>query len=98
MCRTLRSNGVPPAYVDQIDVRYRLPDEFWKLILVLFTDPPSHAHGGRPRRDDRACMEGILYVLKTGIPWWAASRCFGPDTTLHDRFQEWAKAGVFDRL
>jgi transposase len=43
-------------------------------------------------------MEGILDVLKTGIPWRAIPRCFGPGTTLHDRFQEWAKAGVFDRL
>ena len=43
-------------------------------------------------------MEGILYVLKTGIPWRAVPRCFGPGTTLHDRFQEWAEAGVFDRV
>ena len=43
-------------------------------------------------------MEGILYVLKTGIPWRAIPRCFGPGTTLHDRFPEWAKAGLFDRL
>lgn len=43
-------------------------------------------------------MEGILYVLKTGIPWRALPRCFDPATTLHDRFQEWTKAGVFDRL
>jgi putative transposase len=43
-------------------------------------------------------MEGILYVLKTGIPWRALPRCFGPATTLHDWFQEWAAEGVFDRL
>jgi putative transposase len=43
-------------------------------------------------------MEGVLYVLKTGIPWRALPRCFGPATTLHDRFQEWAAARVFDRL
>ena len=89
---------MPPAYGGQIDVRYHLSDELWKLIRVLLPDPPSHAHGGRPRREDRTCREGILYVLKTGIPWRAVPRCFGPGTTLHDRFQEWAKAGVFDRL
>ncbi len=43
-------------------------------------------------------MEGILYVLRTGIPWRALPRCFGPATTVHDRFQEWSRAGVFDRL
>ena len=57
-----------PANADQIDARYRLPDELWTLILALLPESPSHAKGGRPRREDRACMEGILYVLKTGIP------------------------------
>lgn len=85
-------------YVSQIDPRYRLPDELWALILPLLPERPPRSRGGRPRRDDRQCMEGILYVLKTCIPWRALPRCFGPATTLHDRFQEWARAGVFDRL
>jgi putative transposase len=85
-------------YVHQIDARYRLSDELWILILPLLPERPPPPRGGRPRRDDRQCMEGILNVLRTSIPWRALPRCFGPATTLHDRFQEWACAGVFDRL
>jgi len=87
-----------PLYVSQIDPRYRLTDELWALILPLLPERSLRSRGGRPRRDDRQCMEGVLYVLKTSIPWRALPRCFGPATTLHDRFQEWARAGVFDRL
>jgi putative transposase len=43
-------------------------------------------------------MEAILYVLITGIQWRALSRCYGPATTAHGRFQEWAQDGVFERL
>jgi putative transposase len=43
-------------------------------------------------------MEAILFVLLTGIPWRALPRCYGAATTAHDRFQEWAEAGVFEEL
>jgi transposase len=55
--------------------------------------------GGRPRKDDRVCMEAIFYVLRTGCQWKAldATR-FCPGSTAHDRFQEWVEAGVFQDL
>ena len=43
-------------------------------------------------------MEGILYVLLTGIPWRLLPPQFGPPSTLFDRFQQWSTAGVFERL
>jgi transposase len=43
-------------------------------------------------------MEGILYVLLSGIPWRLLPPQFGPPSTLFDRFQQWSAAGVFTRL
>lgn len=81
-----------------IERRFRLPDPLWEQIqLLLPTHSPSPL-GGRPRADDRRCMEAILYVLITGIQWRGLPRCYGPATTAHDRFQEWARAGIFECL
>lgn len=88
----------PVSYADLIEARFRLPDELWTLVRPLLPPTSRHPRGGRPRRDDRQCMEGILYLLTTGIQWRALPRCFGPVTTLHDRFQEWTRAGVFEKL
>ena len=46
-----------------------LTDSQWNLIKDLFEDPDPSPLGGRPRVDPRACLEGILWILKTGAPW-----------------------------
>jgi putative transposase len=52
--------------------------------------------GGRPRKPDRVCADGIFYVLRTGCQWKALDDTgICPGSTAHDRFQEWVKAGVF---
>ena len=44
-------------------------DELWAVIAPLLPKEPPKPKGGRPRVDDRAALTGILFVLKTGIPW-----------------------------
>jgi len=80
---------------------YQVSDALWAKIQPLL---PEHVNthrfgGGRPRADDRKCLNGILFVLRTGCQWNAlnaTSIC--PSSTAHDRFQEWVEAGVFQRL
>lgn len=43
-------------------------------------------------------FDAVYYVLATGIQWKALPRCLGAASTVHDRFQEWAEAGVFEQL
>ena len=48
----------------------RLVDEgLWELIESLLPPEPDKARGGRPRVPDRAVLEGIVYVLRSSIPW-----------------------------
>lgn len=87
------------ALIDSlIERRFRLPDALWERIRPLLPRHRPSPLGGRPRADDRLCMEAVLFVLLTGIQWRALPRCYGPATTAHDRFQEWTEAGVFERL
>jgi putative transposase len=52
--------------------------------------------GGRPHVPDRTCADAIFYVLRTGCQWQALDQTeLCPHSTAHDRFQEWAEAGVF---
>jgi putative transposase len=48
--------------------------------------------------DDRQAMTAIFYLLRTGCQWKALPHSLGASSTVHDRFQEWQQAGVFERL
>src|SRR5204862_6765598 len=44
-------------------------DELWTSVQPLLPPEPPKPKGGRPRVPDRAALTGILFVLKTGLPW-----------------------------
>jgi len=46
-----------------------LPDRLWDLVEPLLPILPRRPQGGRPRVSDRACLTGIVFVLRSGIPW-----------------------------
>ncbi len=46
-----------------------VPDELWTIIFPLLPPEPPKPEGGSPRVPDRAALAGIIYVLKSGIPW-----------------------------
>jgi len=64
----------------------------------LLPPPKPKKKSGRPRMDDRLAMNAIFYVLRTGCQWKALPKSLGAGSTVHDRFQEWRDAGVFQRL
>ena len=77
---------------------WEVSDELWEQVRPLIPPAPSHAKGGRPRLDDRQAFEAIVYVLRTGIQWNALPRELGASSTVHDRFQEWERAGLFQAV
>lgn len=81
-----------------IPSEFDLPEYLWLRVSSLLPIRAPSPRGGRPRADDRRCFAGIVYLLRTGIQWGALPRCFGPKSTVHDRFQEWCAAGLFQRL
>ena len=77
---------------------YQMSDELWERIKTVLPPPKAKKKPGRPRMDDRKAMTAIFYVLRTGCQWKALPRCLGAASTVHDRFQEWQEASVFERL
>ena len=75
--------------------------ELWKLIEPQLPRPkPSKTGAGRPRLSDRAALNGILFVLRTGIPWEDLPQelGWGSGMTCWRRLRDWQAAGVWHRL
>ena len=74
-------------------------DDLWEFVKPLLPEHKPRPKGGKPPVPDRVCLTGILFVLKTGIPWEDFPHemgCCG--MTLWNRLDEWRKAGVWQRL
>jgi transposase len=81
--------------------RFLVSDEFFEFFQKLLPKRVNTHRfgGGRPRRSDRDCLNGILFVLRTGCQWRALDVTgICPGSTAHDRFQEWEQAGVFEKV
>jgi|HubBroStandDraft_1064217.scaffolds.fasta_scaffold333818_1 transposase len=73
-------------------------DKLWERIAPLLPPKPAHPRGGRPFKDDRACFEGIVFVLRNGCRWSALAMI--PDlpspVTCWRRHRDWSECGAFD--
>lgn len=81
-----------------VDDKWRIPEELWERIEPLLPPDKRYPKGGRPPMPKRRAMDAIFYILRTGCQWKALPRSLGAPSTVHDRFVEWRKAGVFREL
>jgi transposase len=75
-----------------------LTDEQWERVAAHLPEHPSSPKGGRPRVDDRECLEGILWLLRTGSRWRDIPVDLPSGSTCWRRLQEWAGEGVLQDL
>ncbi len=76
-------------------------NELWDLVKPLIPVPTRNfRYPGRKRLPARGCLQGILFVLHTGIEWadLPTELGFGPGSTGRRRMVEWTEAGVWQRL
>src|SRR5215211_7408148 len=76
--------------------RAELTDTQWERLRPLL--PPQKPRSGRPAKDHRTVLEGILWILRTGAPWRDLPGRFGSCKTVPSRFYRWQRAGVRDRV
>ncbi len=74
-------------------------DDLWAAIAPLLPKQRPKPKGGRPRCDDRLALAGIIFVLRSGIPWEMLPREFGcSGMTCWRRLRDWQAAGVWAGL
>jgi transposase len=72
-----------------------LTDEQWVLIGPFLPKLKRRKDGrGRPWRENRAVLNGILWILRTGAPWADLPGRYPSYQTCHRRFQHWVQCGV----
>src|SRR5438067_272979 len=75
-------------------------DELWEIIEPLLPPEPPKPKGGRPRVPDRAALTGIVFVLRSGLPWEMLPQEMGcgSGVTCWRRLRDWQNAGVWRKL
>ena len=82
---TTGSRTAPKAFISDLQ---------WKLIEDLFEEADPSPEGGRPRVDARACLEGILWVLKTGARWQELPDRYPSSASCWRRHKQWTEVGL----
>lgn len=77
-----------------------VPDDLWAVIAPLLPPARPRPKGGRPPIPDRAALTGIIFVLKSGIPWemLPAEMGCGSGMSCWRRLRDWQAAGVWAAL
>jgi len=77
-----------------------LPEELWQVIARLLPPEPPKPKGGRPRVPDRAALTGIVFVLRSGIPWEMLPKELGCGSgmTCWRRLRGWQAAGIWEKV
>jgi len=73
-----------------------LTDAQWEMLQDALTDARREDGKGRPPREARAVLNGVLWILRTGAPWKDLPDRYPPYQTCHRRFQHWQEDGRFE--
>jgi len=76
--------------------RYGIRDDQWKRIAPLL--PGKSSDPGRTAADNRLFVDGVLWIARTGAPWRDLPTRYGAWNSVYQRFNRWAKAGVWEQV
>ena len=76
--------------------RFELSDEQWERVEVLLPGRPGSP--GRSGDDNRLFLDAVLWIARTGAPWRDLPERFGESNSIFQRFNRWAKKGVWQRV
>lgn len=77
--------------------RYELTDDEWNRIVDLLP-PENTGMQGRPRKNNRTILNGMIWVARSGAPWRDLPERYGPWETVYSRFRNWFNDGILDNI
>lgn len=77
--------------------RYELSNEEWERIADHLP-PERTGRKGRPRKDNRAMLNGMLWVTRSGAQWRFLPECYGPWQSVYARFRKWNAEGILEKI
>lgn len=76
--------------------RFELSDEQWVRVKDLLPGKPGDP--GRSGKNNRLFLDAVLWIARTGAPWRDLPERFGDWNSVFQRFNRWAKKGVWQRV
>ena len=73
-----------------------LTENQWQKLSPIFTDRPPAV--GRPLRDDRPILEGIIHVILNNLAWMDLPETYPPFSTVFRRYNAWVKNGIWEQV
>lgn len=77
-------------------IRGLMTDQEWAIFEPFLTRPSPD--GGRPPKNHRKVLDGVLWIGRTGAPWRDLPEALGNWNSVHKQFRRWCLSGVWDVL
>lgn len=77
--------------------RYELTDDQWNNIADLLP-PEITGKQGRPRKSNRVILNGMIWIVRSGVPWRDLPERYGSWKTVYSRFRKWIEDGILDNI
>jgi len=84
--------------VAELDTIWEVPDALWDRIVPVLAEHDPAPGAGRPRIDQRAALDAIIFRLRSGCQWNRLPDRFPDDSSVHRTFQRWVDRGVFPAI
>lgn len=75
---------------------FRIPEKLLNEIKKVI--PQKKYITGRPQASIDQILNGIFYVIRNGNRWSDLPICYGPKSTVHGRFMQLARSGIFEKI
>ena len=77
--------------------KHELTNEEWEIISKLLP-PENTGKKGRPSKNNRNMMNGMLWIARSGAQWRNLPECYGAWQSVYSRFRKWQELGVLEKI
>ena len=77
--------------------RYEISNKEWERIKDILP-PERTGKKGRPEKNNRSMLNGMLWIARTGAQWREIPECYGPWQSVYASFRKWQEIGIWEKI